>query len=278
MNIMQSSMKAHEVDPGLKDIFAQLLKAKDPESKTGEGLAKGDVRVNSSNLLVAGSDTSSSAMAATFFYLSRNKDAYEKVATEVRKAFQSGSDVRSGAALNGCVYLRATINEAMRMSPVVAQPLWREVESGGASIAGQHVPAGMNVGAGIYTLHHNPSVFLDPYTYNIDRWIIDEKKDAKEEKQRIKECQRSFAPFSAGPRQCIAKNFAMMELMLTMANVLVRMDFENLGHVGDGGKGMGEGRERKGRFQLKSYFTSHMEGPVIRFRRRGGMEETVGTL
>ena len=273
LSIMAASMEAREKGPELKDAFAQLLQAKDPESKSGEGLAHADVRINSSNLLVAGSDTSSSALAATFFYLSHNVDAYEKVASEVRDAFESSDAIRSGPVLNSCVYLRAAINEAMRLSPVVAQPLWREVESGGAMIAGQKIPAGYNVGAGIFTLHHNADVFNSPYAYNIERWIVQEGKGAEEEKARIKACQRSFAPFSTGPRQCIAKNFAMMELLLTIANVIWRMDFEREGNLGGGGPEMGLGRERKGEFQLKSHFTSHMEGPMIRFRKRNEVDD-----
>lgn len=150
----------------------------------------------------------------------------------------------------------------MRLSPVVAQPLWREVERGGAIISGHHIPAGTNVGAGIYTLHHNASAFPDPCIYDMNRWIADDSKDSAE-KERIKRCQRAFAPFSAGPRQCIAKNFAVMELILTMAIVVWRMDFESVGTPSEEG-GLGMKRE----FALKSYFTSHIEGPVIKFRRR----------
>lgn len=272
LELMALSMEARKRDPDLKDVFGQLIAVQNPESKNGEGLSEDAVRNNSSNLLIAGSDTSSSALAATFFYLSRNKEAYEKVATEVRTAFSSSSEIRSGTGMSNCTYLRAAINEAMRLSPVVAQPLWREVEKGGASIAGRHIPAGINVGGGIYTLHHNTSTFPSPYTYDIERWVVNEKKDAEEERQRIRERQRSFAPFSTGPRQCIAKNFAMMELMLTMANVFWRMDFENVGVLGEGGESMGLGREREGEFQLESFFTSHMEGPVIKFRRREDAE------
>ena len=79
---------------------------------------------------------------------------------------------------------------------------------------------------------------------------------------------RSFAPFSVGPRQCIAKNFAMMELLLTMANVFFRLDFEKVGTLGQGKKGAAWGREREDEFQFKSFFTSYMEGPMIRFKKR----------
>ncbi len=154
------------------------------------------------------------------------------------------------------------------MSPVAPQPLWREAETGGCIVDGDLIPAGLNVGAGIFSLHHNPEAFPDPYKFDIERWIIDPEKDETEEKERIKEMSRSFAPFSVGPRQCIAKNFALMELMLTMANVFWRLDFEKVGTMGEGRTGLGDGKEREGEFQMKSYFTSYMEGPMERFKIR----------
>jgi cytochrome P450 len=154
------------------------------------------------------------------------------------------------------------------MSPVATQPLWRETDPGGCIVDGESIPEGFNVGAGIYTLHRNAEAFPDPYKFDIERWIVDPEKDEAEEKERIKEITRSFAPFSVGPRQCIAKNFALMELMLAMANVFLRLDFEKVGTLGEGRKGMGEGREREGEFQMKSYFTSYMDGPMIRFKVR----------
>jgi hypothetical protein len=154
------------------------------------------------------------------------------------------------------------------MSPVATQPLWREAEPGGCIVDGHLIPGGLNVGAGIFSLHRNAEAFPDPYKFDIERWIIDPEKDEEEEKERNKEISRSFAPFSIGPRQCIAKNFAMMELLLTMANVFWRLDFEGVGKLGEGGKGKGWGREREGEFQFKSYFTSYMEGPMVRFKPR----------
>jgi cytochrome P450 len=217
---------------------------------------------------VKGSDTTAGSIAANFFYLSHNPTAYAKVANEVRSAFSSASSIRIGPALNGCIYLRAAINESLRIAPVVCQPLWQEAESGGCIVGGELIPTGLKVGAGIFSLHHNADAFPNPYKFDIERWIIDPEKGEQEEKDRIKEMSRSFAPFSVGPRQCIAKNFAMMELMLTMANVFWRLDFERVGTLGEGKKGLGEGRERESEYQMKSYFSSYMEGPMIRFRAR----------
>ena len=84
-----------------------------------------------------GSDTTASSLAATFFYLTHDRTAYSKVAQEVRSAFPSASSIRAGPTLNACVYLRAAINESLRMSPVVTQPLWREADPGGCVVAGE---------------------------------------------------------------------------------------------------------------------------------------------
>lgn len=222
-----------------------------------------------------GSDTTSSSLAATFFYLSRHPSAYARCAAEVRAAFSSIDEIRTGPQLSSCVYLRAAINEAMRLTPVTAQPLWRRVEAGGCVVDGEFIPEDCIVGAGVYSLHHDPAAWPDPWKYDPERWLVRPGADEKEEEQekaRIAEMMRSFAPFSAGPRQCIAKNFAQMELMLTMANVFYRMDFERapgeLGRIGEGRPGMGPGRERPDEFQIVSYFTSWMEGPMIRFKPR----------
>lgn len=154
------------------------------------------------------------------------------------------------------------------MAPVACQPLWRETEIGGCLVEGDFIPSGLNVGAGIFSLHHNAEVFPDPYKFDIERWIPHPDKDEAMEKERIKNMSKCFAPFSTGPRQCIAKNFAMMEIMLTMANVFFQLDFENVGSVGEGNESLGPGRDREGEFQMKSYFTSYMEGPMVRFTRR----------
>lgn len=154
------------------------------------------------------------------------------------------------------------------MAPVAPQPLWRESESPNVYVDGIHIPRGYHAACTIFSIHHNPEAFPNPYKWDMNRWLVDEEKDEQEEKERIKEMNRNFAPFSVGSRQCIAKNFALMELHLALAHVIWNLDFECVGTRGEGGKGQGRGRERKEEFQFESYFTSYMEGPMVRFRRR----------
>ncbi|KAH6699018.1 cytochrome P450 [Leptodontidium sp. MPI-SDFR-AT-0119] len=260
-SVINSSREARIKDPSIRDVFGIFTAARDPD--TGEiALSKGTVHQNTATFIIAGSDTTASALSATFFYLARNPTAYAKVAEEIRAAFPSKSSICAGPTLNSCVYLRAAITESMRLSPVAPQPLMREAEAG-CIVDGEHIPTGLKVASSIFTLQHNPAVFSDPYKWDMTRWLIDSSKDASEEKVRIKEISKSFAPFSVGPRQCIAKNFALMELYLTMANVFWKLDFESAGELGEG---------KDGEFVMKSYFTAFMEGPLLRFRKREGAE------
>jgi cytochrome P450 len=213
-------------------------------------------------------------MAAVFFYVSRHPNVYDRVTAEVRSKFASVDDIRMGPELHSCVILKAAINEAMRLCPVAPQPLWRRTEEGGCVIDGEYIPAGLNVGASIYALHHNEEAFPNSFDFDIERWLVhasNEKEEAKEQ-DRIKEMNKSFAPFSVGPRQCIAKNFAQMELLLALAHVFWRLEFKKadgeLGKIGEGGPGKGRGREQVGEFQFKSYFTSRLHGPMIQFKKR----------
>ncbi|KAK8127179.1 Isotrichodermin C-15 hydroxylase [Apiospora sp. TS-2023a] len=76
--------------------------------------------------LAAGADSVTTAMAAAFFYLSRNPSCYTRLAEEIRTTFSSGKDIREGPRLASCRYLRACIDEALRMSPPAPANLWRQ--------------------------------------------------------------------------------------------------------------------------------------------------------
>jgi cytochrome P450 len=246
-----------------KDLFEMLSHAKDPES--GKGFTPEEIVAESVTLVVAGADTSATAMAAIFFYLSRNPDAYARAAAEVRSTFSSVENIQGGAKLNSCRYLRACIDEAMRMSPSVGQTLAREVPAGGAVIDGDFIPGGCDVGVPIYSIHHREDVYSDPFNYNPERWMV-EKEGAN---QQVMDMYAAYNPFSVGPRSCMGKGVALVEMMATFAVVLFRMDFKMADTDTAGGKpGKEFGRHRSSEYQLRDHITSAKEGPMLRFRPR----------
>ena len=88
-----------------KDMFHHIYHAKDAE--TGKADLLGEIDL----LTAAGTDTTSTALAAIFFYLTRNQVAYGKLSAEIRETFARAEDIHAGPQLTSCRYLRACIDE-----------------------------------------------------------------------------------------------------------------------------------------------------------------------
>jgi cytochrome P450 len=250
-----------------KDFFYYLLNAVDPES--GSGLSTPELWGEANVLMIAGSDTTSTEMASTIFYLVRNPEALKKVTREVREQFDDVEEIVSGAKLNELSYLKAVIDEAMRLAPAVPGALPRTVTEG-FEIDGVFLPSGTDVGTPCYSIHRNPSYFPHPNTYIPERWIegsIISLPDSPSPSQKwnvtkddVELSRKAFCPFSIGPRGCIGKSMALMEMRLTLARLLFLFEFESAGD--------GVGEDKGGDLKMVDHFTSQKTGPNVRVRRR----------
>jgi len=252
-----------------KDFFHYLLRAKDPE--TSAKFNQKDLIGEAALLVAAGSDTSSTALAACFFYLTRSPQVLKRLQDHVRGAFSDVEKIRSGEKLSSLAYLRACIDEAMRMTPPVPDLLSRLILPGGQLIDGTHYPEGTVVGVPIYALHHNEKYFPESFSYIPERWIEGcEGQSFSVTKGSIETSKRAFAPFQVGPRNCVGKNMAYMELLIAVARVIFLFDMRLTpgDHSGDGGPDKGPGRQRRGEYQTKDWLISERDGPVMEFKRR----------
>ncbi|KAK7968020.1 cytochrome P450 [Apiospora aurea] len=225
--------------------------------------------------------------AALFFYLSRYPEAYRKLAQETRAAFQNGSEIRSGPQLHGCRYLRACIDEALRMTPPVAGTLWREPYANEFReepfvVDGHVIPPGTQVGVSIYAIHHEPEYFPKPFLFRPEHWL-------ESDPETLKRMNLAFCPFSTGPRGCAGKStdiccligsrltkyssVAYMESSLVIAKTLWYFDFKiadgDVGRSGEGRAGRTDGRGRVDEFQIWDSFWSTHLGPNLVFEPRG---------
>jgi cytochrome P450 len=254
------------LDTDRKDFFHYLLTAKDPE--TGKGFTMPELWGESNLLIIAGSDTTSTALASAFFYLVHNPTTLEKLGIEVCSTFSDVEEIHAGPALSSCTYLRAVIDESMRLSPPVGGILPREVLPGGLEIDGMHVPAGIVVGTPHYAIHHNPDYFPSPFSFTPERWIAGSSSDVTQDSVAL--AQSAFCPFSIGSRGCIGKGVAYVELMTSLARVVYLYEMRAVAGVtvGEGSPSMEWGRQRRHEFQLKDSFTSMKDGPYVEFRER----------
>ncbi|KAI9731619.1 MAG: hypothetical protein M1818_007749 [Claussenomyces sp. TS43310] len=257
-------------DVDRKDFFYYLLKAKDPD--TGAGFSVPELWGESNLLIIAGSDTTSTALAAAFFYLAQNPATLVKLCEEVRSTFNNVEDIHIGPQLAGCTYLRACLDEAMRLSPPVGGILPREVLPGGITVDDHLVPAGIAIGTPHYTLHHNSAYYPQPFAYIPERWIPSASSSTLGEitLDSVALARSAFCPFSIGPRGCIGKGMAYNELGMSVARALYLYDMRLAPglRVGEGNPDLEYGRQRVNEFQLKDSFTSIKDGPMVEFRLR----------
>ena len=266
------------LDVDRKDFFYHLLKARDPE--TGAGFTTPELWGESNLLIIAGSDTTSTALASALFYLVHNPSALHRVCEEVRSAFSGIEEIRSGPTLAGLPFLRACIDEAMRMAPPVGGVLPREVQVGGMEIDGELLPAGTVIGVPHYSIHHNPKYFPNPFQFRPERWIAGSLANVTKDSMAV--AQSAFCPFSIGPRGCIGKGetlqlplspsihtgkannrtgMAYIELTASLARTLYSFDMRLAP-----GYPLAEGKPPQ--FNTRDTFTSIKDGPMVQFRPR----------
>lgn len=191
-----------DTKPVSNDVFHHLLKARDPE--TGEGFSMGDLGSESVLLMIAGTHTTSVAIAAIIFYLAKHKEPLDRLKAEVRNAFVSTEtmDYRKLAKLP---YLRACINESLRLCPPTAGHLQREALSAGAKVDGKWYPPGTNLGISAYALQRNSAIWTNPDAFQPERWL-------QGDSQSLQSLQSGLIAFSSGPLGYPGKQLAYMEM------------------------------------------------------------------
>lgn len=218
-----------------KDIFSLLLTAQDPD--TGDNIPLPELWMESNTLIVAGSDTTSTTLAATLYYLLHNPHTLHRLRAEIFAKFSTRDEIRMGPKMQSCSYLRAVIDETMRMTPAVGGNLPREVLPGGLEIPelGVFLPEGVDVGVPIYAVQHHADYVVRPFVFDPERWLHSSSSSSsgtggeKEEQrhhhpQNRSSLQEVFTPFSIGHRSCLGKPLVYMELSLALARLIFAFD------------------------------------------------------
>ncbi|RCI12828.1 hypothetical protein L249_0399 [Ophiocordyceps polyrhachis-furcata BCC 54312] len=205
---------------GRQDMTAYMMKNTTTHDEA-RGISEGEMLANAPTLVIAGSETTGTALSGLCFYLARNEDVYHALADEIRTAFGRGGDVdlRVAASLE---YLGACINEVLRVYPPAAETMPRI--SPGVFINGVYVPEGTTVHVYQWATFHNPNNFLDADSFIPERWLS--KSHARYQERFATDNRAVFKPFSFGPRDCIGRNLAMFEMRLIICRLLCRFDFE----------------------------------------------------
>lgn len=258
-------LKRIEQGSSQSDVFDTLHSAQNTLTK--EPLFSPlELQSETSLLIIAGSDTTATCLAATIFYLLHNPRSLERAQQEVRHIFPTLEELESGSQLKECQYLRACIDESLRMSPPVGGLMPRETLTGGMIVDGEHIPEGVEIGTPIYAIHHSEIYYPDPFRFDPGRWLT--SADNAPRKGLLGE--DAFCAFSVGSRSCIGKSFAYQEMMCVLSTLLWKFGIRLApgSRLGEGHDSLGQGRTRSDEFQLYDVFASKCAGPFVEFRER----------
>ncbi|KAK1500526.1 hypothetical protein CTAM01_06461 [Colletotrichum tamarilloi] len=112
-------------------------------------------------------------------------------------------------------FLKACVEESLRVRPASSMGLPRALPEGGRVIAGQFVSEGVTVSVPTYTLLRDVEAFKDAETFRPQRWI-----DGNKEKML-----KVHLPFNTGPRACIGRNIAYFEQLMLISSLVRNFDF-----------------------------------------------------
>lgn len=189
------------------DLLSMLMLAEDEE--TGERMTDEQVRDEVMSFILAGHETTSNALAWSFYLQSQYPEVRRRVEREADDVIGDGRpDFETVTALE---YTDRVLDETLRLYP----PAWtieREpVEDD--EIGGYRVPTGSIVMAAPYFVHHNPDVWHNPEGFDPDRFADD--ADGPDHPY-------AHFPFGGGPRMCVGADFAAMESKIIMSMVARR--------------------------------------------------------
>ncbi|MGH2924676.1 MAG: cytochrome P450 [Solirubrobacterales bacterium] len=192
--LLFAEIAERRADPGLaerSDILSMLVAARFDD---GSSMTDVELRDQLMTLLLAGHETTATALAWAFDLLFRAPDAFERVRAEV----DGGGDA----------YLDAAVEETLRIRPVV--PFVGRQLSSATELGGYMLPAATVVMPAIYLAHTRPEAFPDPYAFRPERFLDGGPPTY------------SWVPFGGGTRRCIGAAFAQFEMRVVLRTILSR--------------------------------------------------------
>ncbi|KAG6357388.1 hypothetical protein INS49_013265 [Diaporthe citri] len=193
-----------------KDFLTKIL-----EHRQTDNLSDAQIAAHSSDFVIAGSETTATALSCITYYLQRSPEILHTLQKEIRTSFKSYGEI-SDASTATLEYLKAVILEGMRMYPPLPFPLPRVVPREGGIVDGHFVPGGTVVSTNPLAASMSAENFHDPWVFDPKRWMDTKNNDILDASQ----------PFSLGSRICMGQSLGWMEMRTILAKMHYKYDLE----------------------------------------------------
>jgi cytochrome P450 len=207
--LLEYIRKRRNEAPG-HDLLQTLM---DARYSDGEGMSDELILSESMQLLVAGHETSSNALSWILYLLSSRPDCLEKVRQEMDSVL--GEAPLSHGDVPRLEFTTQVIQEALRLYP----PFWMiDREAVADDRVGEiAIPRGSMVIVYVYGAHHAPRYWQNPENFDTERFT------KANDKLRT---PFTYLPFGGGPRGCIGGNYAMLQILMILSDLLRKYDFQ----------------------------------------------------
>jgi cytochrome P450 len=173
------------------DVLSMMIGA---HHEDGSPMSDEEMRDELVTLLVAGHETTATSLSWAVERLVRHPEKLERL--------------RAEASSDGEEYLTATIQETLRLRPVISIVLRKLTEP--VEIGGYELPAGISVAPSVYLVHRNPEIYPEPDRFLPERFL--ERPPGT----------YTWIPFGGGVRRCLGASFAQFEMAVVLKELVKR--------------------------------------------------------
>lgn len=183
-----------------QDLLSLLILATDEQ---GQAMTDEELHDELINLLVAGHETTASALVWALYWIHYLREVYDKLQFELET---KGAD---RSQIVNLPYLDAVVSETLRIYPIALGTFTRILKSP-MSLMGYDLEPGTNLMVSIYALHHREDLYPEPKRFRPERF------------GQRQYTPYEYIPFGGGSRRCLGAALAKLEIKLVIATILSR--------------------------------------------------------
>lgn len=195
----------HKMDRG--DLFSHMVFVEDEQGRMSDE----QLRDEAMTLIFAGHETTAHALTWTWYLLAKNPDKVAKMREELARVLQGrNADVED---LPELPYLEMVVKESLRLLPSVwayARQAQRDLV-----IEGYEIKKGQTITISHIAMGRNAVYYDNPEEFRPERWTREFERSLP---------RGAYTPFAGGPRVCLGKQFAMMEMRMILATLIQRLE------------------------------------------------------
>ena len=204
--LLQTEIEQRRANPELlgSDVLSLMMSASDED---GHGLSDIELKDQMMTLLVAGHETTATALAWALYWIHKSPQVKQKLVAELDDFAEENDPL----AISRLPYLTAVCNETLRIYPVAFIAFLRFAKSP-IEVMGHQFETGRMLAPCIYLTHHREDLYPEANKFKPERFL--ERQFSTYE----------FLPFGGGNRRCIGYALALLEMKLVLAKILTNYD------------------------------------------------------